>query len=81
MKRKKMFTKIMILSLGLLMMVVSTSVSQAASEKITIETTTLAISQIPNVYHKTFQIVDYTMTNIQNFFRIISLGCVPVSNL
>ena len=29
--------------------------------------TTLAILKIPNGYHKSFQIVDYTMTNIQNF--------------
>ena len=27
----------------------------------------LAILQILNGYHKTFQIVDYTMTNIQDF--------------
>jgi hypothetical protein len=34
---KKMMTKTMIVGLGLLMMAVSASVSQAASEKITIE--------------------------------------------
>ena len=56
MHRKKMFTKIMILSLGLLMMVVSTSVSQAASEKITIE----AITAWPK-----------TTFMVQNFMRFL----------
>jgi hypothetical protein len=40
-------------------------------------TTTLAILQISNVYHKTFQIVDYTMTNIQNFSLVIIVSSVP----
>jgi hypothetical protein len=40
-------------------------------------TTTLTILQISNVYHKTFQIVDCTMTNIQNFSLAKIVNFVP----
>ena len=56
MRSKKMLTKILILGLGLLMMVVSASVSQAASEKITIE----AITAWPK-----------TTFMVQNFMRFL----------
>jgi hypothetical protein len=41
----------------------------------------LAILQISNVYHKTFQIVDYTMTNIQNFSLVIIVSSVPYGEI
>ncbi len=47
--------------------------SQVAIESVT----PLAILQISKGYHKTFQIVDYTMTNIQNFSLSKIVDSVP----
>ena len=44
-----------------------------------IDTSVLAILQIWNEYHKTFQIVDYTMTNIQNIRLTKIVDGVPAS--
>jgi hypothetical protein len=43
--------------------------------------TTLAILKIPNVYHHTFQIVDYIMTNLQKICLAKILDFVPKSNI
>ena len=40
-------------------------------------TCVLAILQISNGYHKTFQIMDYTITNIQNFSLAKMVDFVP----
>ena len=42
---------------------------------------TLPILQISNGYHKSFQIVDYTMTHIKNFSHSKIVDFVPEANL